>query len=230
MKSFLFTFSSTADDRRARLLRESCRLQGVQLDWIPCQHTSEKPRQLVQRLSQIPSDSLVCCVDGFDVLCGGPLDDLVERWGSFDRRIVFGAEKCCFHHFESVERHFEETSDGPCRFLNGGMFLGASDDLREMMETLLRWDQTQLREQFLSHRRAGHNFNDQTLFGYFAAQHPDRVALDTNSDLFWNVWGDYDRLATLFSFEDGRLRNNGTGTYPRFIHLSQIDRYYRVYV
>jgi colanic acid/amylovoran biosynthesis glycosyltransferase len=194
-------------------------------------HTREKPERLIKYLNAIPPESLICCVDGFDVLCCGSVDNLHEVWETHGRKLIFGAEKHCFHHFTESEEFFSQSAKGQSYpYLNGGMFLGTAAQLCSMMSIILKWNVEELRSRFECMPRIGNNFNDQTLFGLFATQYPDVVTLDRNAELFWNLWGDYDRVSELVKFDSGGLINTGTGSRPCFIHLSQIDRYYDIYV
>ncbi len=194
-------------------------------------HTREKPERLLKYLDSTSSDSLICCVDGFDVLCCGSITNLHEIWETHGRKLIFGAEKHCFHHFPESELFFSQSSNGQrYPYLNGGMFLGTAEQLRSMMSTILKWSPDDVRSRFESRPRIGHDFNDQTLFGLFASQNPELVTLDRRADLFWNLWGDYDRVCELAKFDSGGLVNTETGSRPCFIHLSQINYHYDIYV
>lgn len=227
----LITFSSTPDDVRAAVLRRSCQHRSASLESITCMHTREKPDRVIGRLRQFEAEEVVCCVDGFDVLCGRPLQGFEETFRSLNAEVIFGAERHCFHHLPEVREWMNGLPRvGPYGYLNGGMFAGTAAALIDMMESLLRMDSDSLSDRFRASAEPGHAFNDQTLFGLYAMRNPDSVRLDRNANLFWNLWGDYDRLNDLVEFRDGTLVNRELDSRPWFIHMSQIDKFYWAYL
>lgn len=225
------TFSAAQNDLRIRLLKQSCRLRGVSLLVLHCLDTREKPRRLVEFLGKVAADSVVCCVDGFDVLCCNDPSKLLSNWQAIGKEIVFGAEKCCFHHLQKSRNYFEAQGDsGGFRFLNGGMFMGTAGSLLTMMRTILQWNLYHLEREFEKTVTPGNNFNDQTLFGLYAASNPHLVGLDRKGALFCNLWGDIGVAGKLLEVSPGGLKHRISGERPVFLHLSQIDKFYRLYV
>lgn len=225
-----FTFSSSPVDKRIALLRRTCTHFSVPIDIIPCNHTKEKPTRFLSYTQSLPTNEIAVCVDGFDVLClRKPLQDEL-CYLSDSGRILFGAERFCFHHLPQVREYSESINQKSAyRFLNGGMFAGRIGSLRSMMEELLSWNTQKIESEFTICATPGNNFNDQTLFGLYFLKHQDKVLLDCNSTTFWNVWGEYDDILTNFKPDSGAFRNPSTASHPLFLHTSQIDKYFCVY-
>lgn len=226
-----FTFSSSPSDKRLAVLVRTCEYYSIPLDIIPCNHTKEKPTRFLDYTQNLPSSDLACCIDGFDVMAlRSPQHDELSYLKDQDY-IVFGAERFCFHHFPQVQKFFESTGDSRLyRYLNGGMFAGKLSLLRTMMEEILSWNLRELESEFALTAKPGNNFNDQTLFGLYLLRNSERVFLDRNARTFWNVWGEYEGIYQNFVHDGTVGTNKYSQSTPLFLHASQIDKYYCVYV
>jgi hypothetical protein len=226
-----YTWCKSADDPNAGIFRESCRLNGITVKIIACSSTCDKPDTLASALDCTPDDQLIVCTDSFDVICFGNLNSIAESFASFGSDLVFGAESLCFHHLPSSIRQFEEEADnGIYKYLNGGMFMGRAGAIREMLATLASWNAAELEEIFRESGAPGW-FNDQTLFGHYASQHSDRVVLDRDARLFWNLVSDAERLDRAVDFDGRRILNRITKTMPSYVHVTQLrDYYYPLYL
>lgn len=226
-----FTFSSSPSDQRLAILLRTCRHFSISLDIIPCNHTKEKPTRFLDYTKSIPPQEVACCIDGFDVISlRNPKVDELNELAHIDK-IIFGAERFCFHHFPQVQEFCEKQSNGnPYRYLNGGMFAGKLSLLRTMMEEILSWNTLELESEFTISAKPGNNFNDQTLFGLYLLRNQERICLDRNANTFWNIWGEYENVYQNFDHDGSVATNNYSQTTPLFLHASQIDKYYCVYV
>jgi hypothetical protein len=226
-----YTWGKSTDDPRGRILNESCRLNGIGVKVIPCSRISDKPATLAKALIGTPDDQLIVCTDSFDVICFGGREATVEAFESFSCDLVFGAESLCFHHLRSSIARFEESADrGAYNYLNSGMFMGRAGALREMLAMLASWDAAAIEETFQESGAPG-SFNDQTLFGHYATQYPERIVLDRDARLFWNLVSDAARLDRAIEFDGMRILNRITGTKPSYVHVTQLrDYYYPLYL
>jgi hypothetical protein len=226
-----FTFSASPSDRRLAILLRTCDFHSIPIEIIPCNHTKDKPECFLAYTKSLPSSEVACCLDGFDVLAVRKPNDKELFFLSKSHKILFGAERFCFHHFPEVRSFLEEANPSRrYRYLNGGLFAGRIELLRSMMEEILSWNSREFELTFTSKSQPGNNFNDQTLFGLYFLRNQDKIILDSDADSFWNLWGEYDDIPSSFTKVDSPYFNPNTHTTPLFLHASQLDKYYCVYV
>jgi hypothetical protein len=216
-----------------RLFTLSALKVGVKPVVIPCTTTNDKPRTLAAEIANIPDDTLLICSDAFDVLCLKPAPETAICFESAGKDIVFGAEKVAYHHFPSSRKYFDSlaTSD-PYRYLNGGVVVGRAGAIRQMLRTIAAWDLAALEREFRSQVEASEHFNDQTLFGLYASLNPETVGLDTSGCICWNPHGEFDELEKALAPAKPKpeLVNPSSGVQPCFLHITQIAKYYPLYL
>jgi hypothetical protein len=214
-----------------RLFLLSARKTGLTPLIIPCTTINEKPQTFSKALNAVNDDDLLIATDAFDVLCLAPATEIVRRFEAYGKRIVFGAERVSYHHLPSTIDLFRASpAKGPYRYLNGGVFIGYAGDVKRMLSEMDTWDKTDLQRAFASGPDASGNFNDQTLFGSYAARHPELVALDTYGRICWNPHGEFDELEKTLEHSTGEIVNPLTNVQPCFLHVTQISKYYPLYL
>ena len=226
-----FLWAPSHSDRRIRLTRESAIRLGFNPTVVLCKATPEKPATLHARLSALGDQEIVLCTDAFDVLCAEPPGTVREKFLSARKEIFFGAESLCFHQMPVARRHFELTAGGaPYPYLNSGMFIGFAGAIREMLQTFSLWNWHELKRQFESDPENPGRFDDQSLFGMYAALNPETVGLDKYAHIFLNLSRHYSSLSSDLAWVSGKVINRLTGSSPSFLHLTQVRKYYPSYL
>lgn len=80
------------------------------------------------------ADRLVLFTDSYDVLFLAPWERIVEKFGTFDASVVFGAEAYCWPD-ESLKSSYPPLEGRGMRFLNSGLFMGYADKLYKLLKT-----------------------------------------------------------------------------------------------
>lgn len=145
-------------------------------------------------------DEIICFVDGYDVMQYGSLDELEEKFLSFDADLVISAETYCWPS-PWMKHLFPETRT-KYRFPNCGMYIGYGWAVQKM----LWWD---------AYRVA---FDDQGYtHDFFLRQTVCRLVLDHDCVMFQNC---VFVPMTDFSYFQDRVINHEKGTRPCFFHFS----------
>lgn len=114
----------------------------------------------------------------------------------------------------------------PYPYLNSGLVVGYAGAIQEMLGLMLEWDTESLREEFCKEKGFRGYFNDQTLAGVYAVDHPDEVAIDHNARLFWNFSGECSCLDSVLEWNGMCPINVKTGSKPAVLHVPYIRKYY----
>lgn len=227
------TWANSAQDRRVRLLTASARQVGITVAIAECHSLSDKPASLRRTISDFPPSDLVVCTDGFDVLYLRDEEAIRNRWMEFETPVVFGGERFPIHHFQETEAHFREVGEGHLYpFLNSGLLMGEVSAVSGMLDSISTYPYEEMENRFLQQSESefrGH-YNDQTLFGCFAAEYPDIVGVDHDGHLFWNTSRECQRINDLLGRDATGLVNRASGTGPALIHIPYLNRYYPTYL
>jgi hypothetical protein len=226
-----FLWAPSPTDRRIRLTVESAVRLGYKPGVVLCSSTPEKPVTLLARIAELGDHEIVLCTDAFDVLCTEPPATVKDKFLSMRNKILFGAESLCFHHIPAARRYFElSAGETPYPYLNSGMFIGFAGAIRQMLRTFHQWNSHDLKRQFESVPENPGRFDDQSLFGMYAALNPGTVGLDNHAHVFLNLSRHYSSLSSDLAWESGRVINKVTTSRPSFLHLTQVRRYYPSYL
>ena len=226
-------WSNSSKEPRAGFLMESAAKQGIRIRTVPCFGLDEKPKSLLQTLQSVPDDRIAVCTDGFDVLYLRDKNYILQRYQEFDRPIVFGGEVAAVHHFDETESKLAETyADRSYPFLNSGLIIGRVACVKTMLSEIVDTDRETAESQFKlqNERRFRGHFNDQTLFGRYAANNPQSVSVDADGKLFWNASRECQTFDDRFQRYNGCVENRHAGTQPAFLHIPYLNRYYPTYL
>ena len=133
--------------------------------------------------------------DGFDTLALGPPSEVIERYKDHDYWL-YSSEKACYPRSDWADLH--EPCETPWRFINGGQFIVPIDLHLAIVERGKRGyenDQEWGMDNFLFRK--------------------DKIKIDTNCDIFQTIAFE---AGDDFTYEETRLFNNKTRTYPTFVH------------
>lgn len=97
---------------------------------------------------ELNDDDLIVFVDGYDVVFTGPIEFVLERYKTFNSKVVFAGERSCWPD-EGLANSYPQT-DSPYKYLNSGTFIGTVSELRKITEeSILDTDDDQL---YYSHK------------------------------------------------------------------------------
>jgi hypothetical protein len=198
-----------------------------------CRAISEKPRSLLKAIENLPRHEIVLCTDGYDVLYLSGEQDIREAFLSLRSPVVFSGERASVHHLLSTEKYLKgRFGVAPYPFLNSGLIMGEVGYLIDMLEYINNSSFQRVKRKFEEDSKSGFrgHFNDQTLFGEYAATHPHIAKPDWNASLFWTAARECQSFDEIFQIHNGRVKNRYSGTSPAVIHVPYIKRYYPTYL
>jgi len=209
---------------------ESAKRLGICVDVMPCNSFMEKPAVLKRYLNALPADAVVLCTDGYDVLYVQKEDLILSKFKAFDSPLVFSGEKGCYHHFPETKDYFEKSREvGQYRYLNSGLIMGHTAAYHEMLDEVVGTTQAGSKD-FEPIEGAVGFLNDQTLFGRYAAQRPDKVAIDTRADLFWTITEEKYNLGKYAKVNSDGVKNLESNTEPCLVHVPHRQKSYPGYL
>jgi procollagen-lysine,2-oxoglutarate 5-dioxygenase, invertebrate len=86
-------------------------------------------------LNTLQDDDIMLFTDGHDVRILATPEEVIQRFLTFNTRIVFSAERNCWPHAESAK--YYKTSTNPFivyKYLNSGGYIGYVSDLKQLMD------------------------------------------------------------------------------------------------
>lgn len=114
-------------------------------------------------------EDIVLFMDAYDVVYKGNTQAILEQYATFDKPLIFGAEKVCSPGgFES--KYPEHTKQYPFRYLNSGLFIGKIWAFRECFREYVFVDA----------------INDQLWWKLKFLERPDLIDLDYTNKMFLN--------------------------------------------
>ncbi|KAI5705962.1 procollagen-lysine,2-oxoglutarate 5-dioxygenase [Diaphorina citri] len=153
----------------------------------------------------ITDDMIILVTDSYDVIIDGGVNDILERFNTFDANIVFGAERLCWPDTSLYDK-YPAVGSG-YRYLNSGGFIGYAKDIKELISnrSIKNEEDDQLYYALL--------FLDETL----RTKH--KIVLDTLANLFQNLYGSLEDIKLNFDLDEFvHLTNTKYNTNPVIIH------------
>ncbi|XP_059089131.1 multifunctional procollagen lysine hydroxylase and glycosyltransferase LH3-like isoform X1 [Tigriopus californicus] len=149
-------------------------------------------------------DLIILFTDSYDVIIAGEADEIVEKFKSFDAKIVFGAEDFCWPKTE-LKNQYPAIEKGQ-RFLNSGGFIGFAKNLYEMVN-----------------HKVVENLDDDQLYYSEIFVDPELrekygMKLDHHSKIFQNLNGAVGDVELQFKESIPFLHNNKYESTPLVIH------------
>jgi hypothetical protein len=192
----------------------SIKVLGDGIEWLGL---SSKLTLTLKELKTVKDDTIVVFTDAFDVLYVQNASTIYEKFVQGGYNILFAAEKWYSHQDEEYKRFYDgiDTPHG-YKYLNSGTFIGYKKHIYEMIESITSWSDFE------------EGKNDQSFYGKYCFENPEKVALDYNCDIFWCTAGEWEKLPELYEIENGFVLNKLTGTHPAIIHIPWASKYYNV--
>ena len=177
------------------------------IGWESHQNFGLKLKYVSEFLKQstVQPYDFVLFTDAYDVAYYGTKSDIIERFLSFKKPIVFGSERFC-----NPDPHLEKEyklRDVDFPFLNSGMFIGYAWALN----------------QFIGKYQYNDVDDDQRFWTRQFLNNPDFFALDYENQLFLNTAGINETDISILT-KKGRKEINYRGKQPLFVHVNGPDK------
>lgn len=175
------------------------------IGWESNQNFGIKLREVREFLQNtfLQDEDIILFSDAYDVAFCGTQQEVLSRFSTFQKPIVFGCEKYC-NPMPSLASHYAiRNTEFP--YLNSGLFIGRVNALRTCMEGYIYDDR----------------HDDQLFWTRKFIAHPDLIELDYDNKLFLNTV-DFD----MSKFEWNRQTNRASydGRNPLFVHVNGPDK------
>jgi len=128
---------------------------GANVDWhdpMTGRGGGKKLKLLKDYLANMDEYDYIIFTDSYDVFYADSPESILDKFLSFNTKVLFSAESVCWPNTELADK-FPET-EHPYRYLNSGTFIGRIKELKEMLSTfdedIHDDDQEFMQEQFLS--------------------------------------------------------------------------------
>jgi hypothetical protein len=123
---------------------------------------------------QCDPETLLVCLDGYDVLCLRNSDQFYEDFKKYNRKYVFGAEMQCDVFGLQCKRPINWQRENAIQnfYVNGGCVIAKAKDIYFLYNWCIQ---------------NGYTRDDQVALGYFMDNFPTQVSLDTKRIIIYNV-------------------------------------------
>jgi len=183
-------------------LKQTCETNGIPLDVVGMNEyyggLNWKNDKMIQYLKNSPPETLVCFVDGFDVICTRNLNDIESVY-----RQIQTESGCKIAVAEDKRSSFMNWLAyfyfGTCKekSINSGTYIGYAKDLLHVLEQTFALN-------------TEHDVSDQILLTHYCTANPREFYIDTEAKLF---------LTLLYPLEDlGDYVSMYKDAHPFFIH------------
>lgn len=147
--------------------------------------------------NEIDDNELILFTDAYDVIYYGDFSTIIDKYNTFNKPIIFGAETTCSPDKRMTQYYFNINTKFP--FLNSGLYIGKVWALKECLQNYEYNDQ----------------HDDQLFWTHSFFQHQDKIELDYNNNLFLNTYGvDIEEIS--ISKSDIYYNNKN----PLFLHVN----------
>jgi GR25 family glycosyltransferase involved in LPS biosynthesis len=157
--------------------------------------------KLVKELEYVSKknpDDIVLFTDAWDVVCLDDCSSLYEKFLTFNKDLVFGAEKMCSP--DQDKKDLYKIRDVPFPYLNSGFFIGKAGVIKNYLD-----------------KYNGEKINDQKWWTATYLENQDMIALDSNALMCLQTW---DTDQKYYQFQDNKFTYTETSTNPIFIHAN----------
>jgi hypothetical protein len=213
---------ATHAERYFPLLLASCRRFGTELHVLcwkePWRGYAQKLTAMLDYLTTLPEDEVVCMIDAFDTFLLQPPDVLEERFRRTGAKMIIAADGSPPN---GVVRFFVHRIFPPVDgiFTNSGTYIAYAGHLRRLLKQVMSAGYT--------------SQNDQEMLARFCSTHDGWLTVDTRSEFFLTFyagsrWTLTNELSTsldragveIVNGDDDKpvLRWRPTGTFPAILH------------
>lgn len=239
----VITVVNDIQDGNFNLLKLSCFVNGLKLITLVANHDFStrriKDNLLLDYLSDesIDLNEIIFFTDGTDAVFSASEEEILSKYYSFNKQIVFSAELGCWPDANMASEYPETNGKTPYKYLNSGGFIGVARDIKELLEDNdFDLDKFPRSNQYLWTKR------------YF--KNTDKIALDINCEIFcvfftevaeeyfpgfenngnhvdYSQYYDHKKewFNANFTINGTRLKNNLTKTLPCHLHFNGFAKF-----
>jgi len=169
---------------------------------------------LTEYLTHVPCNDLVLFLDAYDVMLLSTAAEIRERFESFKRPIVIGAELGCAPD-ESMQVLYPKPKRGqPFYFVNSGTYIGYANDVRDMLVEI----SADIADHHSFTGASKHRLDDQRWFTRHYIRNQQSIAMDVDGIMFHTLHDVEPAQIELVSGRSGVVRSSITDTQPCAIH------------
>ena len=209
-----FTVSTKRDKPELQRLQKSAEKFGWTLDVVGTEQNTDRlgwgntdnkngnygdfSIKLAEELKYVSTkndDDIVLFTDAWDVVCIGDCKTLYERFLTFNKDIVFGAEKECSPDRDKKDLY--KNKNLPFPYLNSGFFIGKAGVMKK----------------YLQHING--EKDDQRFWTKVFLDNEDTIGIDSHATMALQTW---DTDNKNYQIQDNKFTYLETNTNPIFIH------------
>tara|TARA_Y100000816_G_C26070016_1_gene562725 strand:- start:50 stop:814 length:765 start_codon:yes stop_codon:yes gene_type:complete len=202
------------DESRTKWLKESAKLNGVEIKFIKLDKWkgfSHRLREYLKFIQKYDDNEIICFIDAYDVLINNTFEDLLSKFKESSCELLIGAEINCFPdtHKPLYDKLYEShVIESNYIYPNGGTYIG----YKHALEKMYKW-KTKEETKLICKK-----YGDQAYVSeYYMNNKLESIKLDSDCKTFQNMhmvpWKD-------LNFIDGKMYNTIKKTYPCFIHFN----------
>ena len=121
-------------------------------------------------------NTIILFTDGYDTMFVCPPDEIKSKFISFNKNIVFAAERNCWPDPTLSQKYsLNSTSSSSYQYLNSGGFIGYSDSIKKLLK----------KQVLLPNKKF--SWSNQYLWTLKYLEAPEEIALDVNCEIFYTL-------------------------------------------
>jgi hypothetical protein len=196
-------------------LKDSCKLNGIELIVLgygeKWKGFNWRSKLIINFLSKLNRDDIVCVIDGYDVLCTRNLLELPNIFKNIQQKkgckMIVGHDKIVKHNklmqnFSSIcNKFFFSTCQNI--LINIGTYIGYSNDIIEILNKI----------QIMNSKD---DADDQILITKYCNIYPNEIYIDTNNEIFLAIDSPLNKITDFIIIDNRIVSYNGNK--PFFIH------------
>jgi hypothetical protein len=195
-------------------LVESCKRNGKELEVLGMgekwQGFNWKYVKMMEYLKNLPTDDIVCFVDGYDIICCRNLNELVDEFKEIKERtgckIVVGNDK---DKTSIIENYLILFYFGKCKNkqINSGTYIGYVKDVLEIIEKIYELNPK-------------NDADDQILMIQYCNKTENEIYCDTESKLFLSLCFPLEEIDKYMDIDENTKIVTYESNKPFFIHAN----------
>jgi len=190
-------------------LKESCKLNGVELVVLgygeKWKGFNWRSKLIINFISKLNKDDIVCVIDGYDVLCTRNLLELPNIFKFIQKKteckMIVGHDKI-LKNFTSI---YVKNFFGTCKniSINIGTYIGYSSDVIDILNKI----------QIMNSKD---NADDQVLITKYCNIYPNDIYIDTHNEIFLTIDSPLNKITDFINIDKNIISYNES--IPFFIH------------
>lgn len=178
-------------------LQQSCERHGVPLEVLGMGEKWEgfnwKYFKMVEYLKSIPSNDIVCFVDGYDVICCRDLKELPAEFKRIQKETGCKMAVAGYNIDYGVSTFAVWVYYGTCanKLLNTGTYVGYSKDILNILESIRKLKSSNIAD-------------DQQLLTEYCNVNSNDIYIDDNNSMFYPIFAPFTNIQKFIEMKNGR--------------------------